>query len=151
MELSLRGIMLFPLQTVSLVAKTVMFESGPQRIILGPAKTGMKMFAPAFGVSKLSGHATDFPGEIFHALERQLRHRPVAAAIRHNEESMTPAPDDPPTRPNALLDDYEPGATSGLVASVFDPLREELVQLVGEIRDCGRSPDSSILKREVSK
>jgi hypothetical protein len=34
-------------------------------------------------------------------------HRPVAAAIRHNEESMTPAPDDPPTRPNALLDDYD--------------------------------------------
>lgn len=48
---------------------------------------------------------------------------------------------------DALLDDYEPGATSELVASVFDPLREELVKLVGEIRDCGRGPDPSILTR----
>jgi len=33
--------------------------------------------------------------------------QPVAAAIRHTDESMTPAPDDPPTRPNALLEDYD--------------------------------------------
>ena len=33
--------------------------------------------------------------------------QPVAAAIRHNDESLTPAPDDPPTRPNALLEDYD--------------------------------------------
>jgi hypothetical protein len=31
----------------------------------------------------------------------------VAAAIRHTDESLTPAPDDPPTRPNALLEDYD--------------------------------------------
>jgi len=33
--------------------------------------------------------------------------QPAAAAIRHADESLTPAPDDPPTRPNALLDDYD--------------------------------------------
>lgn len=31
---------------------------------------------------------------------------PAAATVRHSEEQLTPAPDDPPTRPNAILDDY---------------------------------------------
>jgi hypothetical protein len=31
---------------------------------------------------------------------------PAAATVRHAEEGVTPAPDDPPTRPNAILDDY---------------------------------------------
>jgi len=34
------------------------------------------------------------------------RHQ-AAAALRQSEESLTPAPDDPPTRPNAMLDDYD--------------------------------------------
>jgi len=34
------------------------------------------------------------------------RHQAVAA-VRHNEEHHTSAPDDPPTRPNANLDDYD--------------------------------------------
>ena len=33
------------------------------------------------------------------------RHQAVAT-IRHSEDHLTPAPDDPPTRPNAILDDY---------------------------------------------
>ena len=33
--------------------------------------------------------------------------QPVAAAIRHTDESLALAPDDPPTRPNALLEDYD--------------------------------------------
>lgn len=33
--------------------------------------------------------------------------QPAAATIRHTEESLTPAPDDPPTRPKAMLDDYD--------------------------------------------
>jgi hypothetical protein len=33
------------------------------------------------------------------------RHQ-AAATVRHSEEHFTPAPDDPPTRPNAILDDY---------------------------------------------
>ncbi len=31
---------------------------------------------------------------------------PAVATVRHSEEHFTPAPDDPPTRPNAILDDY---------------------------------------------
>ncbi len=33
--------------------------------------------------------------------------QPVAATVRHSEEHFTPAPDDPPTRPNAMLDEYD--------------------------------------------
>lgn len=34
--------------------------------------------------------------------------QPAAAAVRQSEDStLTPMPDDPPTRPNALLDDYD--------------------------------------------
>jgi hypothetical protein len=33
------------------------------------------------------------------------RHQAVAT-VRHSEDNLTPAPDDPPTRPNAILDDY---------------------------------------------
>ncbi|MBW2552445.1 MAG: hypothetical protein JRE73_17170, partial [Deltaproteobacteria bacterium] len=32
---------------------------------------------------------------------------PAAATVRHGEEHFTPAPDDPPTRPNAMLDEYD--------------------------------------------
>ncbi|MEZ6067295.1 MAG: carboxypeptidase M32 [Planctomycetaceae bacterium] len=49
---------------------------------------------------------------------------------------------------DALLDDYEPGMTSDEVASVFDPLKARLVDLVAAIRDSGRQPDVSILTRE---
>ena len=49
---------------------------------------------------------------------------------------------------DALLDDYELGATSEQIAGVFDPLREQLVEFVGAIRDSGREPDTSILTRE---
>jgi hypothetical protein len=34
------------------------------------------------------------------------RHQAVAT-VRHSEDNLTPAPDDPPTRPNAILDDYD--------------------------------------------
>ncbi len=32
---------------------------------------------------------------------------PAAAAVRHGEEHLTPAPDDPPTRPKAIVDEYD--------------------------------------------
>jgi carboxypeptidase Taq len=48
---------------------------------------------------------------------------------------------------DALLDDYEPGMTAAEVGTVFRPLRDELVQLVGEVRDSGRSPDAGLLTR----
>jgi carboxypeptidase Taq len=48
---------------------------------------------------------------------------------------------------DALLDDYEPGATAAQIQSVFKPLRDELVQLVAAIRESGRQPLVEILTR----
>jgi carboxypeptidase Taq len=48
---------------------------------------------------------------------------------------------------DALLDDYEPGATAETIAAAFRPLREELVKLVAAIVDSGRQPQADILTR----
>jgi carboxypeptidase Taq len=48
---------------------------------------------------------------------------------------------------DALLDDFEPGATIETVAKVFSAFRQELVDLVKSLVNSGRSPDTSILKR----
>ena len=48
---------------------------------------------------------------------------------------------------DALLDDYEPGATAAEIEARFEPLREELVKLVSAIADSPRKPDESILTR----
>jgi len=48
---------------------------------------------------------------------------------------------------DALLDEYEPGASASEVDAVFRSLRQELVPLVAVIRDSGRQPDVSILTR----
>jgi carboxypeptidase Taq len=53
----------------------------------------------------------------------------------------------PQCRYDALLDDHEPGETTANVERVLSGLREELIPLVGAIRDCDRRPDLSILKR----
>ncbi len=49
---------------------------------------------------------------------------------------------------DALLDEFEPSATTKEVESVFTPLRKELVRLVAEIADSGMQPDISILTRQ---
>ncbi|QDV21384.1 Thermostable carboxypeptidase 1 [Gimesia panareensis] len=49
---------------------------------------------------------------------------------------------------DALLDEYEPGATSEMIEQAFSPLRNELVKLVAAIHDSGISPDVSILTRK---
>lgn len=49
---------------------------------------------------------------------------------------------------DALLDGYEPGATSELIEQAFVPLRNELVALVSAIKDSGITPDISILTRK---
>lgn len=49
---------------------------------------------------------------------------------------------------DALLDDYEPGATTAEVAAVLAGLRDALTPLVEEIVGSGRRPDVSVLKRE---
>jgi carboxypeptidase Taq len=48
---------------------------------------------------------------------------------------------------DALLDDFEPGATTAHIEAVFSPLRDELVKLVAAIADSGKQPDGSILTR----
>jgi len=49
---------------------------------------------------------------------------------------------------NALLDDYELGATTEQVEDVFTNLRKELVVLLGKIKDAPKKPDKSIVERD---
>ena len=49
---------------------------------------------------------------------------------------------------DALIEDYEPGATSAQIQTVFSPLRETLVEFVAAIKDSEVQPDISILERE---
>ncbi|MFN0197062.1 MAG: carboxypeptidase M32 [Planctomycetaceae bacterium] len=49
---------------------------------------------------------------------------------------------------DALLDEFEPGATTHSIAAVFEPLRKELVELAAEIRDSRRPPHDEILTRK---
>ncbi len=49
---------------------------------------------------------------------------------------------------DALLDEYEPGATAAEITRVFADLRADLVKLVGEIAASGKKPNAEILKRE---
>jgi carboxypeptidase Taq len=49
---------------------------------------------------------------------------------------------------DALLDEYEPGATTAEVTAVFAELRQELVPLVGGILDSGKHPKTEILERD---
>lgn len=48
---------------------------------------------------------------------------------------------------DALHDQFEPGSTAARVRSVFEPLREELVALVREIQDSGRTLDDAVLRQ----
>jgi carboxypeptidase Taq len=65
--------------------------------------------------------------------------RQEAAAIGYKE-----APYD------ALLDEYEPGATTAEITRLFADLRADLVPLVGAILATGRKPPKEILEREYS-
>jgi hypothetical protein len=82
------------------------------------------------------------------------RHQAVAT-IRHGEDRLTPTPDDPPTRPNAILDDYagfdEPEentqvkhvprelieASSPAVQGEEAHFREVFAQFVAMQKECG--------------
>jgi carboxypeptidase Taq len=48
---------------------------------------------------------------------------------------------------DALLDEYEPGATSREVTALFDALRRELTPLLDAIRGSGREADGAVLHR----
>ncbi|MBV8315426.1 MAG: carboxypeptidase M32, partial [Planctomycetaceae bacterium] len=49
---------------------------------------------------------------------------------------------------DALIDEYEPGAKSGEIATLFEALRVELVALVAAIAGAKSRPDRSLLERE---
>ncbi len=49
---------------------------------------------------------------------------------------------------DALLDEYEPGATTTEITRAFAALREDLVPLAGAISSSGRKPARDILERE---
>ena len=48
---------------------------------------------------------------------------------------------------DALLDEFEPGASSIEIAAAFRPLRDELVKLVTAIKGSSRQPDANLLRR----
>jgi carboxypeptidase Taq len=49
---------------------------------------------------------------------------------------------------NAMLDDYEPGATVASIDETFTKHRVELVKLLEKIKGSGREPDTTIITRE---
>ncbi len=49
---------------------------------------------------------------------------------------------------NALLDDFEQGASTDDITKVFAGLRDELVDLIAKIKNSGKSPDTSIILRD---
>ncbi len=51
---------------------------------------------------------------------------------------------------DALADEFDPGMTAASVASVFTPLRQELVALVDELRASPTQPDASFLQQTLA-
>lgn len=49
---------------------------------------------------------------------------------------------------NAMLDIYEPGATTDEIIETFERLRDELVGLLEKIKSTGKEPDTSIITRD---
>jgi carboxypeptidase Taq len=54
-------------------------------------------------------------------------------------------------RYDALLEDYEPGLRSAVVARLFEALRRELVPLAARIEGAARRPDASVLRRHFPR
>src|SRR5438105_3207323 len=71
-------------------------------------------------------------------LEKIVRlKREEAAAIGYQEAAY-----------DALLDEYEPGATTAEITRVFADLRADLVPLIGTITAAGKNPPRDLLERE---
>jgi carboxypeptidase Taq len=66
--------------------------------------------------------------------------------LKREEAQAVGKPGAPPY--DALLDEYEPGATSAEITRVFAELRHELVPLVASITASGRKPRRDILERD---
>jgi carboxypeptidase Taq len=76
------------------------------------------------------------------------RFRPHLRAVldlKRQEAACLHAGDGPPY--DALLDEYEPGATSAALSALFATLRRELVPLVAAVAGARRQPDRSLLSR----
>ncbi|MFO0928904.1 MAG: carboxypeptidase M32 [Gemmataceae bacterium] len=54
------------------------------------------------------------------------------------------------SRYDALLDEYEPGATAAEITAVFAALQKELVPLIAAIHASGKQPDRKVLQREFA-
>ncbi|MEL7240413.1 MAG: carboxypeptidase M32, partial [Planctomycetota bacterium] len=48
---------------------------------------------------------------------------------------------------NALLDDYEPGETRDGIETVFNELKNELIELVGKVQSSGKTPPRDVLTK----
>jgi carboxypeptidase Taq len=81
--------------------------------------------------------ASDFPAFRPHleVIVRLLRQKAQAIGYEH-------------VAYDALLDEYEPGATSADITALFADLRAELAPLVAAIADSGRRPRHDILERD---
>lgn len=91
----------------------------------------------AQGVWREAKHKSDF------ALFRPHLER-IVALLRDKADAIGHTGN----RYDALLDEYEPGATAEQVTRVFASLRAELVPLLQAIAASGRIPDASLLTRE---
>ncbi len=82
-------------------------------------------------------HKNDFPA-FAPWLEKIVRlKREEAQAVGYQESPY-----------DALLDEYEPGATARAITAVFAELRRELAPLVAQIAASGKSPRADILTRD---
>jgi carboxypeptidase Taq len=52
---------------------------------------------------------------------------------------------------DALIEDFEPGLSSAVVARLFDALRRELVPLAARIAEARRQPESGLLRRHFPR
>ncbi|QDV33981.1 carboxypeptidase M32 [Tautonia plasticadhaerens] len=65
-------------------------------------------------------------------------------ALKRREAECVGAPGGDPY--DALLDDYEPGASASRLSGLFDALKAELVPLVGQIASSETRPDPGVLR-----
>ncbi|HEY3244677.1 MAG TPA: carboxypeptidase M32 [Phycisphaerae bacterium] len=101
-------------------------------------------------IARVSAHAKDawakaradsnFPAFVPHLSELLELKRQVADLIGYKGE-----------RYDALLDEYEPGATAADVAKVFAALREPLSAFVRQLAAARRQPDAAILARHFPR
>lgn len=76
------------------------------------------------------------------------RFRPSLEAILHLKQREAACLAGGTPTYDALLDDYEPGATVAALRPLFDTLRQALVPLIVAIADAPKKPDVSILRRD---